>query len=474
MSIDLARLGRDLVSQRACAPDSQEMPSSPLTDLPVELFTHATSFIPGRSDELALRCASRDSLKAVCEAIKRQTRYIWLKRDWTDLVMIPLGEEPKATPAHSARCIEALGRVYGPGCQNFSGVGKSEVVLSAIGSFVTNTGGKLRSLSLSYCSISPSGLLDLCSACPQLNSLSITQKVPNIECADLDKLAISLNQLCPMLEAVDLPTKLTPAETYARHFPRLRCLNFNTVVLGLGHTPSRFDVIAQAVENCVHVTEIDLVCNLTPALVEMLAGTPLRDRVTKLHFSFAPFQRVSSESCIRALGAFPNLHELSIGLGDLREHRAVLTTDFCEHLASECPMLRKLGLEYINNDCMRIICQRLSLEYIAIWDDEGKLTEGLTADVVDIMLESPCATSLREAYLYGVYAFGTVELLRLVEGCPNMMDLCCSYRPRFAAYRDALNLASLRRLLQSRGGKLWDAKAAKFPTRARLTPLSDR
>ena len=137
-------------------------------------------------------------------------------------------------------------------------------------------------------------------------------------------------------------------------------------------------------------------------------------------------------------------------------------------------MLRKLGLEYVNDECMRIICERLSLEYIAIWDDEGKLTDGLTADVVDIMLESPCATSLREAYLYGVYAFGTVELLRLVEGCPNMMDLCCSYRPRFAAYRDASNLASLRRLLQSRGGKLGDAKAAKFPTQARTTPLYDR
>ena len=109
-----------------------------------------------------------------------------------------------------------------------------------------------------------------------------------------------------------------------------------------------------------------------------------------------------------------------------------------------------------------------------IWDDQGKLTEALTADVVDIILESPCATSLREARFYGVYAFGTVELLRLVEGCPNMAKFGCSYRPRNAAYCDALNLASLRSLLKSRGGKLWDAEASKFPTRARLTPLSDR
>ena len=137
-----------------------------------------------------MRCASRDSLKAVGEAIKTQTRYIWLSRDWREMVRIPLGEKPKTTPAQSARCIEALGRVFGPGCQHFSGVGKTEIVLSAIGSFVTNTGGKLRGLSLDNCSISPSGLLDLCSACPQLNSLSITQKVPNIECADLDKLAV--------------------------------------------------------------------------------------------------------------------------------------------------------------------------------------------------------------------------------------------------------------------------------------------
>ena len=457
---------------------AQEMPSSPLTDLPVELFTHATSFlsrIPARSDELALRCASRDSLKAVREAIKTQTRYIWLERDWSEIVRVPLGEKPKTTPAQSARCIEALGRVFGAGCRRFSGVGRSEVVLSAIGSFVTSTGGKLRELSLSYCSISPSGLLDLCSACPQLNSLRVAHNVPNIECADLDKLAVSLNQLCPLLEAVDLPTKLTPAETYARHFPRLRRLSFDSVVWGSGHTPKRFDVIAQAAENCVHVTEIELLCNPTPALVETLAGTPLRDRVTQLHFSFAPMQGVSSASCIQAFGAFPNLHELSFGRGrDLRDLRTVLTTEFCERLASECPMLRKLGLRYVNNECMRIICQRLSLEYIAIWDDKGKLTEALTADVIDIILESPCATSLSEARFYDVYAFGTVELLRLVEGCPNMVKFGCSYRPRNAAYCDALNIASLRSLLQSRGGKLWDAKAAKFPTRARLTPLFDR
>ena len=440
------------------------MPASPLTDLPVELFTHAYCFLYFDSDELALRCASRDSLKAVGEAIKRQTRYIWLGRDWDELVRIPLGEKPKTTPAQSARCIEALGRVFGPGCQHFSGVGKTEVVLSAIGSFVTSTGGKLRELSLSFCSISPSGLLDLCSDCPQLKSLSVTHNVPNIEGEDLDKLAISLNQLCPMLEAVSLPTKLTPAETYARHFPRLRRLSFKSVVLGSsGHTPKRFDVIAQAAKNCVHVTEIELLCNPTPALVEMLAGTPLRDRVTQLLFSFAPFQRVSS--CIQALGAFPNLHELSFGHGgDLRDLRTVLTTEFCERLASECPMLRKLMLRYVNNECMRVICERLSLENIWIDDDEqGRLTEGLTADVVDIMLESPCATSLREARFYGVYAFGTVELLRLAEGCPNMMNLHCNYRPRSAAYRDASDLASLRSLLKSRGGKLGHAVAAEFP-----------
>ena len=440
------------------------MPASPLTDLPVELFTHAYCFLYFDSDELALRCASRDSLKAVGEAIKRQTRYIWLGRDWDELVRIPLGEKPKTTPAQSARCIEALGRVFGPGCQHFSGVGKTEIVLSAIGSFVTNTGGKLRGLSLDNCSISPSGLLDLCSACPQLNSLSITQKVPNIECADLDKLAISLNQLCPMLEAVDLPTKLTPAETYARHFPRLRRLSFESVVWESGHTPNRFDVIAQAVENCVHVTEIELLCNPTPALVETLTGTPLRDRVTQLYFSFAAFQGVSSASCVQALGAFPNLHELSFGMGNLYEHRTVLTTEFCERLASECPMLRKLKLRYVNNECMRVICERISLENIWIDDDEqGKLTEDLTADVVDIMLASPCATSLRDARLYGVYAFGTVELLRLAEGCPNMMNLHCNYRPRSAAYRDASDLASLRSLLKSRGGKLGHAVAAEFP-----------
>ena len=70
--------------------------------------------------------------------------------------------------------------------------------------------------------------LEICSACPQLKELDAGWGLPNIAEADVDDFAAELSRSCPLLESVDIQRDelLSPAETYAMHFPNLKCPRF--------------------------------------------------------------------------------------------------------------------------------------------------------------------------------------------------------------------------------------------------------
>ena len=203
---------------------------SSLTDLPTDLIVRVAELLPNQPkskqgldrpgkqislDLLALRCASDECRKAVCVAVKSRKGglFFWGRGD---------------NNTSSPQSIEALGRVFGAGCRYLymNGDGDSQAVLSAWSSLITSTQGRLSSLTIQKCSISPSQLISLCAACPQLTSLEIRFHVPNIQSADLDELAATVGRSCPLLTNVELPTALTPPECYARHFPRLQSLDF--------------------------------------------------------------------------------------------------------------------------------------------------------------------------------------------------------------------------------------------------------
>ena len=440
---------------------------SSLTDLPTDLIARVAEFLPNQPkskqgldrpgkqislDLLALRCASDECRKAVCVAVKSRKGglFFWGRGD---------------NNTSSPQSIEALGRVFGAGYRYLymNGDGDSQAVLSAWSSLITSTQGRLSSLTIQKCSISPSQLISLCSTCPQLTSLEIRFHVPNIQSASLDELAAAVGRSCPLLTNVELPTALTPPECYARHFPRLESLDFaiaytpdyNPDHQNSNYTPSRFDVISMAGEACVHVTSINFQCIVTGALVDCLLETPLRDRVTCLDFYGCA--NVSAETCLRAAAEFPNLNKFSapeyyfdpLSAGGLEMSSA----GFYTRLALVAPTIRKMDLPgNISDECMGVICHRFPLEEFQIAMYIGESEEELTSGAIPIIVSSPCATSLRKVSINTLASIRSGDLLQLVRGCPNVIELW--FGDGTTPERDGANIALVRQILKSRGGAL--------------------
>ena len=75
-------------------------------------------------------------------------------------------------------------------------------------------------------------------------------------------------------------------------------------------------------------------------------------------------------------------------------------------------------------------------------------------DAVDIIVNSPCAATLRKISVCELLS--SADLLRLLRGCPNISEVFWGFgdRVRFNRRRDLANLHTLLRILESRGGKL--------------------
>ena len=233
--------------------------STQLDVLPIEMLAHVALFLHrnhkyNKTDNglLALRSASRAGLDAVRRAIKSHPM---------DHVRFESGS--------GAQKITSVGKVLGSGCRRLSYASASgnwadetPEALDALRQFiVVETGGRLRELSLNCSSISTQLFLEICSGCPQLKSLDASCGLPSIAWADLDDFAAALSRSCPLLESVDIQRGelVSPAETYAMHFPNLKCLDFEVETTdGPLYEPSRFDKIEAAARQCVGAEALNL------------------------------------------------------------------------------------------------------------------------------------------------------------------------------------------------------------------------
>ena len=89
-------------------------------------------------------------------------------------LLLPRRWEMTALP----RAVEAMARVFGPGCTNLIACGVSVQSIAALHSFVTSTNGGLLALCLSNCAVSPDALFLMCRASPNLlclNGLAIRE-----------------------------------------------------------------------------------------------------------------------------------------------------------------------------------------------------------------------------------------------------------------------------------------------------------
>ena len=424
-------------------------PAARLDGLPVDLLAHVASYVALHVDLLALRCVSRPCKEAVLRAAKEHPL---------------LGDVYfRLCDGSTAHAIAVWGRVFGSGCRTldlYGGHDRSDVpsreVLDALRSVVVNTQGRLRELKITYVRFSNSRdyALELCRASPQLKEL-VLRWTPSswgdgngVTSAAIDSFAMEVSRLCPLLEKVGLTDgyspigRISPAETWQRHFPAIKCLDFRG-------SPDRYAAIEETVRACVCADEVSLSgCVVLPALVDLLLRTPLRGRLRKLDLSYA--KQISDESILRCARGFEALRVLEL------PSDCTVDPEFYRSLAQLRPTLTSLDLgrrSRADDECLRILFESLSLEHLHLSN-----MEDLSPAVIDIILQSPSAQTLRSIEIYYMHdIFTPPNLLRLVRGCPLLSEFLSEF------YEDSQELLSpiehgeavdaINELFKSRGGK---------------------
>ena len=317
--------------------------------------------------------------------------------------------------------------------------------VAAIGSFINSAAaGDLETLSIGV-SVPKATLLDWIRRTPSLLGLS-TNVLTDGDFQDSDFIAIST--ACPMLTRfkINAEDHTSAAEAYSYFFPNLESLDLsNTYGHHDGYRPMNFAKIARTLDACTSISMLDLEnCHVEPGLVDLLLGSRLADRLTKLGLDKA--FSVTPNLVLRCARAMPRLHSLSLptrftgdpafytalvearpGLTELRIMSTVLTEPSIVAVSSLC--LKKLDLFWFGN---------------------------MTSPIGDIILSSRSAASLTDFTLHSFCSPGIVtaaDMLRLVRGCPNLANFTWSeedVRPL-----DASSTTALTALLRSRGGRPW-------------------
>ena len=169
-----------------------------LTELPEELVSQMAKCLP-RNDLLAFRQCNNSSAAAVQRSIGEDDRF-------AKMIFDALAE-PKN--------IEAEGKIFGGGARELVSFCAADAALPALQSAITETAGNLQKLCLYRCAVTDARLLEMCRACPLLQTLVCVIDVPNIETADVEQLSVQISQACPLLEVVKLPCNGSAVEVRA-------------------------------------------------------------------------------------------------------------------------------------------------------------------------------------------------------------------------------------------------------------------
>ena len=98
----------------------------------------------------------------------------------------------------------------------------------------------------------------------------------------------------------------------------------------------------------------------------------------------------------------------------------------------------------LDDACIAALVENLSLETLSI--DENHT---LTSEAVEIILRSPTAQTLSYGQFFRVDAFTSANILRLVRGCPKLIDLL--WHLDCDRHVDGQNVEDLLALLKDRG-----------------------
>ena len=403
------------------------------------------------------------SVRATCKvALHLAQRSLIASRNIGD------AESFNANETNTRRHVEAMGRVFGAGCNYFyvynSGYKGSPERLAALETFVRCTGGGLRTLDLGGAPVSIEVLVRMCHASPKLVRLEAPHNEPT-PYSVISDIAVA----CPDLADVEFSVQgrdldYSPAETWAGLFPRLRCLSVRGRSQNGYYKPTRLDAIRQTalVTNAV---ELDVNnCHITSDLIDAIAGTPFGDRIKAL--GICDYHDESVEDCIDAswidaslepdamLAAarlFPNLEKLYIP--DESNYDGEFGPQFYADFGRAATRLRSLRIAYSGTDeCIAAACAHARLEYLQL--EKLQLTSGL----VNAILAGQAAATLEELYIdtCAEESLRAVDMLRLVTGCPRLKDLrwLIQMDPEShdAVIGDLGTCQAIEQLLRSRGG----------------------
>ena len=184
---------------------------------------------------------------------------------------------------------------------------------------------------------------------------------------------------------------------------------------------------------------------MSPQWVDQLLAAPLASRLIRLDLSWGAM--ISPESVLRLVRGFAVLSVLKLP-EDFDGGSA-----FYSSVVQARPTIEKLDLganNHLDDEDLRIICHGLRLERL-----ELVYPQNLTDRAIDIILESPCAQTLRTTFLSYPPLFSSARVLRLVRGCPSMTDP--EWEPGdehpLSRIADGANVEAMNALLESRGGR---------------------
>ena len=263
-------------------------------------------------------------------------------------------------------------------------------------------------------------LVEFCRSLPNLRQFYGPEYV-SIADGDIEAISVA----CPKLKGVELSQgmdgNISPAESWARLFPKLTTLSLSNGMLD--YTPSRLDAIRETA-HLVDVKWLEIEgCHITRDVVEAIVGTPLGDRLED--FGTCCYQRnntlLEPEAILAAAAGFPRLSTLEIPEGT-----DVGAPDFYVALGRAATQLRSLVIRYRYSTDAHVAaaCAHCSLRMLEL----NKIYD-VTPAVVECIVGSGSAATLEElrilgtANRYGENYLDAVDVLRLVEGCPRLKTL---------------------------------------------------
>ena len=431
-----------------------------LDDLPVEIAANVASFIEGRKYNNPQEFITRGSYEGLRELLALRCA----SRSCKDAVRRSAAQYKEALEDHiffggsSAESIAAMGRVFGSGCRSLTfGRIKSEECVRALENFVTSTKGQLRHLSSlggpSLCSMP--AFLRMCRASPLLTSLMVHGAPTGIiTAANLDDFASAVGSACPLLETIWLPRPRSPAEDYLWRFPRAKSIDLSRRLRELGG-PICYENIELTLRTCVHAVEVDFAeIAVTSQLVDLILGAPVAGQLTALNFSCGA--EISPELVLRFARGLEMLTDLQVPPYDFDGE-----TQFYRSLVQARPAIVRLDLGFANsldNEDLRFICHSLRLEHLDLSFNDISLAAS-HPNAIDVIVESPCAQTLRSINLCQL-PFISEELLQLLRGCPKLAKLEWE-APEEDEYEylilspieDGPEVDAINALLKSRGGE---------------------